>query len=62
MIGDFLLKEKVLVDSYFVLGDNWWNLKDGCVIGFIYKKDILGEVKFVMWLFLWFGLILEVLK
>ena len=44
----FFIKRKVPADSYFVLGDNRRNSKDGRVIGFIHKKDILGEVKFVM--------------
>ena len=62
LTGDFSLKEKVPADSYFVLGDNRRNSKDGRVIGFIHKKDILGEVKFVMWPFSRFGPIPEVSK
>ncbi len=62
LTGDFSLKEKVPADSYFVLGDNRRNSKDGRVIGFIHKKDIEGEVKFVMWPFSRFGPIPEVLK
>ena len=38
LTGDFSLKEKVPADSYFVLGDNRRNSKDGRVIGFIHKK------------------------
>ena len=62
LTGDFSLKEKVPADSYFVLGDNRRNSKDGRVIGFIHKKDTLGEVKFVMWPFSRFGPIPEVSK
>lgn len=58
----FFIKRKVPADSYFVLGDNRRNSKDGRVIGFIHKKDILGEVKFVMWPFSRFGPIPEVSK
>ena len=34
----FFIKRKVPADSYFVLGDNRRNSKDGRVIGFIHKK------------------------
>lgn len=35
--------------EYFVMGDNRRNSKDGRMIGFIEKKDISGDVKFVLW-------------
>jgi signal peptidase I len=51
---DFTLKEvtgaeKVPKGEYFVMGDNRQNSKDGRIIGFIKDKDILGDVKFVLW-------------
>ncbi|MGY3766500.1 signal peptidase I [Vagococcus vulneris] len=51
---DFTLKEvtgdnKVPAGSYFVLGDNRQNSKDGRMIGFIKENDILGDVKLSFW-------------
>ncbi|WP_348923048.1 signal peptidase I [Enterococcus rotai] len=51
---DFTLSEvtgeqKVPEGEYFVMGDNRRNSKDGRMIGFINKKDISGDVKFVLW-------------
>ena len=51
---DFTLSEvtgekKVPEGEYFVMGDNRRNSKDGLMIGFINKKDISGDVKFVLW-------------
>ncbi|MGC6768981.1 signal peptidase I [Enterococcus sp. LJL128] len=49
--------EKVPEGEYFVMGDNRRNSKDGRMIGFVNKKDILGNVKFVLWPFDRFGTI-----
>lgn len=42
-------KKTVPEGEYFVMGDNRRNSKDGRMIGFIDKKNISGDVKFVLW-------------
>lgn len=59
---DFTLEEvtgesKVPEGKYFVMGDNRRNSKDGRMIGFIDKKDISGDVKFVLWPLSRFGIL-----